>query len=180
MNKKIVVISTSLRSKSNSEMLAKSFAKGAEDAGNNVEFISLKDKKIGFCTGCLACQETGVCAIKDDAIDIEKSVLNADVVAFATPVYYYEMSGQMKTLLDRMNSLYPKDYKFREVYMLSVAAEDEEYVPERAVNGLCGWIECFEKAELKGAVFCGGVNSPADIENNPKLDEAYKTGRNIE
>ena len=111
MSKKVVVISTSLRGNSNSEQLARSFAKGAEDAGNSVEFISLKGKKIGFCIGCLACQSKGECVIKDDALAIEQAVLNADVVAFSTPIYYYEMSGQMKTLLDRMNSLYPKDYR---------------------------------------------------------------------
>lgn len=177
--KKVVVISTSLRHNSNSELLAKSFAKGAEDAGNTVEFISLKNKKIGFCIGCLACQEKGGCVIKDDAIAIEQAVLNADVVVFATPVYYYEMSGQMKTLIDRMNSLYPKDYKFRDVYMLSVAAENEISTPERAVSGLQGWIDCYEKAELKGAVFCGGVNAPLDIENNDKLNEAYEMGGKI-
>ena len=82
MSKKVVVISTSLRGISNSELLAKSFAKGAEDAENTVEFISLKNKKIGFCMGCLACQSSGECVIKDDAIAIEQAVLNADVVAF--------------------------------------------------------------------------------------------------
>ena len=71
MNKKVVVISTSLRGNSNSEKLAEYFAKGAEDAGNTVEFISLKNKKIGFCIGCLVCQRKGECVIKDDAIEIE-------------------------------------------------------------------------------------------------------------
>lgn len=177
--KKVVVISTSLRHNSNSEILAKSFAKGAEDGGNTVEFISLKDKKIGFCIGCLACQEMGECVIKDDAAAIEQAVFNADIVAFATPIYYYEMSGQLKTLIDRMNSLYPKDYRFREVYMLSVAAEDDKSTPECAVSGLQGWIDCFEKAELKGTVFCGGVNAPLDIENNDKLNEAYEMGKKV-
>lgn len=59
MGKNVVVISTSLRGGSNSELLAESFVKGAESAGNNVTFISLKNKKIGFCIGCLACQEKG-------------------------------------------------------------------------------------------------------------------------
>lgn len=179
MIKNVVVISTSLRGNSNSEQLAKSFAKGAEDAENNVTFISLKNKKIGFCIGCLACQEKGRCVIEDDAIAIEQAVLNADVVAFTTPIYYYEMSGQMKTLLDRMNSLYPKDYRFRDVYMLSVAAEDDEETPKRAESGLRGWIDCFEKAGLKGTLFCGGVNAPSDINGNDKLNEAYEMGRNV-
>ena len=66
MNKKIVVISTSIRANSNSEALAKSFADGASYAGNEVEFITLKDKQIVFCKGCLVCQQTGNCVIKDD------------------------------------------------------------------------------------------------------------------
>ena len=179
MGKKIVVISTSLRNGSNSEILAKSFARGAEKAGNSVTFISLKNKKISFCIGCLSCQEKGSCVIKDDAIEIEQEVLNADVVAFSTPIYYYEMSGQMKTLLDRMNSLYTKDYKFRDIYMLSVGAEDEESTPKRAESGLQGWIDCFENAELKGTLFCGGMNNPTDIDGNNKLNDAYEMGKNI-
>ncbi|MCM1114991.1 MAG: flavodoxin family protein [Clostridium sp.] len=179
MSKRVTVLLTSLRKNSNSETLAKSFAKGAEDAGNDVEFISLAGKNIAFCTGCLACQKMGSCVIKDDANKITEKVLNADVVVFATPIYYYEMAGQMKTLIDRMNSIYPKDYKFRNIYMLSTAAEDEDYVPEKALNGLQGWIDCFEKAVLKGSVFCGGVDAPMDIADNAKLDEAYKMGNNI-
>ena len=179
MNKKVVVISTSLRVNSNSDALAVEFAKGAKSAGNEVEYISLRGKKIDFCTGCLACSKFGSCVIKDDAIVIAEQVLNADVVVYATPIYYYEMAGQMKTLLDRMNSLYPKDYKFRDVYMLSTAAEDEEYVPERAVAGLTGWIDCFENATLKGSLFCGGVNDPNDIMGNDKLKEAFEMGKNI-
>ena len=179
MNKKVVVISTSLRGNSNSEKLAEYFARGAEDAGNTVAFISLKNKKIGFCIGCLVCQSKGECIIKDDAIEIEKSVLNADVVVFSTPIYYYEMSGQMKTLLDRMNSLYPKNYKFRDVYMLSVAAEDEKSTPKRAESGLQGWIDCFADVHLKGTIICGGVNAPSDIDGNNKLNDAYQMGKNI-
>ena len=58
------------------------------------------------------------------------SVLNVDVVCWATPIYYYEMSGQMKTLIDRMNAMYPKDYRFRDIYLLTTAAEDEESTPK--------------------------------------------------
>lgn len=179
MSKNVVVISTSLRANSNSDALAKRFAEGAREAGNTVEFISLKGKSIGFCIGCLACQSKGECVIKDDAIEITEKVLNADVVAWATPIYYYEMSGQMKTLIDRMNSMYPKEYRFRDVYFMATAAEDEEYVPDRAVAGLQGWIDCYEKAELKGSLFCGGVNDAGDINGNDKLATAYEMGKNI-
>ena len=103
--KKVVVISTSLRPGSNSNALAGKFAEGAKAAGHEVEFISLRGKDIKFCIGCFACQKTGACVFKDDAPAIMESVLNADVVCWATPIYYYEMSGQMKTLVDRMNAI---------------------------------------------------------------------------
>ena len=88
---KVVVISTSLRPGSNSHALAEQFAEGAKAAGHEVELISLRGKEIKFCIGCLKCQETGACVFKDDVPAIMESVLNADVVCWATPIYYYEM-----------------------------------------------------------------------------------------
>ena len=87
--KKVVVISTSLRPGSNSHALAEQFAKGAEAAGHQVKLISLRGKDIRFCVGCLSCQQTGACVFKDDVPAIMESVLNADVVCWATPIYYY-------------------------------------------------------------------------------------------
>ena len=177
--KKVVVISTSLRAGSNSQQLAEQSAEGAKAAGNEVEFITLRGKEIKFCVGCLACQKLGACVINDDVNDIMAKVLEADVVCWATPIYYYEMSGQMKTLIDRMNAMYPKDYKFRDVYLLATATEDEEYVPERAETGLTGWIDCYPKSRLAGTLFCGGVPMPHSIDGNSKLKEAYELGKNI-
>ena len=115
--------------------------------------------------------------IRDDADAICQKALNADVLVFATPIYYYEMSGQLKTLLDRLNPLFPSDYAFRDVYMLTAAAEDEAHVPQRAVSGLEGWIACFERARLAGAVFMGGVTDPGEIPEHPALEQAYRMGK---
>ncbi len=177
----ILVISTSLRAKSNSDILAERLIAGARDAGNEVAYISLKGKEIKFCIGCLACQKTQKCVQKDDAIEIAEKVKNADTLVFVTPIYYYEMSGQMKTLLDRLNPLYSSDHKFRKIYILTVAAEDEEYVPEKAVSGLQGWIDCFEKAEFAGALFCGGINTPGEAsKKDVEQNEAYQFGKSLE
>ena len=177
--KKVVVISTSLRAGSNSQQLAEQFAEGAKAAGNEVEFITLRGKEIKFCVGCLACQKTGACVFKDDVPAIMEQVLNADVVCWSTPIYYYEMSGQMKTLIDRMNAMYPKDYKFRDIYLLATATEDEEYVPQRAIEGLAGWIDCYPKSRLAASLFCGGVTMPHDIAGNSKLQESYELGKRV-
>ena len=177
--KNVLIISSSLRRGSNSEALAAEFAHGAADAGNTVETISLRDKNIHFCRGCLACQKTQKCVISDDAPAIVAKMHDADVIAFASPIYYYEMSGQLKTLLDRATPLYPSDYRFRDIYMLTSAAEDEPGTPQRAVAGLTGWIDCFEKARLAGTVFAGGVNSPGEIKGHRALAEAYSAGKKV-
>ena len=71
---KVLVISTSLRAKSNSDILTGSLINGAKDAGHEVEHISLKGKNLGFCIGCLACQKTQQCVLKDDAVWIAEKV----------------------------------------------------------------------------------------------------------
>ena len=97
MRKNVLIISSSPRKGGNSETLAASFAKGAQDAGNHVETVWLREKQIGFCKGCLACLKAGHCVIKDDAAEIAAKMHDADVLVFATPVYYYSVSGQFKT-----------------------------------------------------------------------------------
>ncbi len=176
----VLVITASLRARSNSDILAEKVIAGAKDAGHHVEVISLKGRKIGFCIGCLACQNTQECVLKDDAAGIAEKVKNADSLVFATPIYYYEMSGQMKTLLDRMNPLYPSDYRFRNVYMLATAAEDDKETPLKAVAGLQGWVDCFEKATLTDVLFCGGINDPGEAAvRETELEKAYEFGKSV-
>jgi len=179
--KNVVIISSSLRVNSNSEMLAHEFERGAMEAGNAVRFISLKGKSIAFCKGCLACQakKDGHCVIRDDTDEITQAMLSADVIAFATPIYYYEMSGQLKTVLDRANPMYCMDYRFRDIYLFTTAADDSSETPHRAINGLEGWISCFEKAKLAGTIFAGGVDAPNEISQHPALEQAYIMGKSI-
>lgn len=179
MEKNILVISFSLRKRSNSELLADSFMGGAKAAGYHVEKISIRDKRIDFCRGCLACQHTGRCVIGDDGNDIAGKMLAADVLVFATPIYYYEMSGQMKTMLDRANPLYFADYQFRDIYLLATAADEDGNAIEGALTGVKGWISCFEKARLAGTVFAGGVDQAGEIEKHPALEKAYQTGKEV-
>ena len=179
MSKKVLIISSSLRKNANSEQLAVSFADGAKAAGHEVELISLRDKEIRFCIGCFACQKTQRCIMHDDADAIREKMLHADVLIFATPIYYYELSGALKRMLDRANPLFSSDYRFREVYALATAAEDEEDVPQKAFSGIEGWVDCFEKAKLVGTLFCGGVTDIGEIEGNTRLKDAYNMGFRI-
>lgn len=116
--------------------------------------------------------------IRDDADSIVQDMKNMDVLAFATPIYYYEMSGQLKTLLDRTNPLLPSDYAFRDIYLLASAAESEDGVFEGAIKGLGGWIKCFNKTGLAGILRGAGVTNPEEIRKKPKLIEQAFQMRN--
>lgn len=179
MSKKVLIISTSPRKGGNSDTLADAFFQGAQDAGHEVEKISLHDKNIGFCKGCLSCQNTQRCVIHDDADTIIQKMLTAEVLVFATPIYYYGMCGQMKTLLDRANPLFPADYAFRDIYLLAAAAEEDEHTVDGAITGLTGWIDCFEKTRLADTVFAGGVTAVGDIQEHPALQKAYEIGKHV-
>ncbi|WP_294468462.1 flavodoxin family protein [uncultured Anaerofustis sp.] len=180
MNKKVLIISTSLRKNSNSEILAEKFKKGAVEAKNEVEIINLKDKEINFCIGCLSCQKTQKCIFNDDVNEIIDKMLNTDVIVFATPIYFYEMAGQMKVLLDRTNPMFPSDYSFTDIYLLATSADTNESSMDGALKGLKGWIDCFDKAKLKGVIKGTGSDDAASIKAQPDiLKAAYDMGKNV-
>ena len=177
---KVVIVTSSLRGKSNSDILANKVMEGAKEAGHDVEVISLKGKNIKFCIGCFTCAKTGECVLKDDVKEMLLKVKNADTLVFVTPIYYYEMSGQLKTFLDRMNPLYDSDYKFKNVYMVTCAWDTNIETPSRALSGLQGWVECFERAKFVDSIFLGGLNEPAEIlEKTDSLECAFEFGRRI-
>ena len=175
----ILIIKTSPRADGNSDALADEFARGAAEAGHTVETVSLAGKTIGFCRGCLACQATGRCVIHDDADAIRQQIHDADVVVWATPVYYYSVCGQMKTMIDRSNPIFGTDYKFTDVYLLAAAAEMGEATVSGAVTALQGWVDCFERARLAGVVFAGGVTERGEIAGHDALRKAYEAGRAV-
>ncbi len=183
MSKRALILTTSARLGGNSEKLARSFAEGARDAGNEVRLIRTADKHIESCRGCLACQRTHACAIHDEMEEILEAMMNCDVLCFATPIYFYEMSGLMKTILDRSNPLFPRDYPFRDIYLLASAADMEQAACRRAVSGLEGWVECFPQTRLRQVVFAPGVTHIGDIEKlaagQEALEAARKAGRNV-
>ena len=179
MNKKVLILSSSPRKGGNSETLAAAFAKGAQEAGHQVETVFLREKQVGFCKGCLACLNLGHCVIQDDAVEIAAKMHDADVLVFATPVYYYCVSGQLKTMLDRANPLFGTDYAFTKAYLLATAAEDAPETVEGTVKAVQGWVDCFDRCELAATVFAGGVNGIGDIAGHPALERAYQAGKEI-
>lgn len=179
MTKKVLILSSSPRRGGNSDMLCDEFLRGAIESGNEVEKIFLRDKTIYYCTGCSTCSlHHKSCPQKDDATEIIDKMLAADIIVMATPVYFYTMSAQMKTLIDRCCGPYT-EMKNKEFYFIVTAAEDEKKKMLRTIDTFQGFLDCLENPILKGTVFGLGVWHVGEIQNNPAMQEAYVMGKNI-
>lgn len=178
--KKVIVVSSTPRKGGNSEILAQRFCEGAKDAGYNVTFVSVRDLELKFCIGCMTCQKKHCDCILDDGMKgLYEKVQSADVLVFATPVYYYSVSGQLKTFLDRLNPLYVRDNRFTDVYLLATAAENEDYAVDGSVTAVQGWIDCFDGVTLKGVLRGVGVEDRGDVNETDFPQKAYHMGKNI-
>lgn len=174
--KHVLIISASYRPKSNSHALCQEVAKGVEAAGNKAEIVRLKGKTIGFCTGCYACQKTGQCVIRDDAAAIIEKICKADAVVFGTPVYYFSIAGQLKTLLDRCVAKWPKPDP-KPYYLVATMGDNEEWDLVKAP--IEGFVACFEGATLKGCVLAGGVYEQGAVLGTRFMRQAFALGKRI-
>ena len=130
--KNVLIISSSPRKGGNSDLLCDEFFRGAEDAGNQVEKIFIRDKKIGYCNACYACGKTGKCVIKDDMAEILEKMHWADVIVMASPVYFYSIDAQMKALIDRTlaqwTKLKNKEFYYITDFINTLAVDDTLFV----------------------------------------------------
>ena len=176
--KKVLIIAASPRKDGNSDLLAHQFALGAEQAGNKVETVFLRDKKIDYCKGCLVCLKKGECFQKDDANSLLPKMMEADVICFACPVYYYSVCGQMKVFLDRMNPLYGK-MKDKDFYYIVTAMDDSKKQLDRAFDVFDGFADCFDNIRRSGRIYGGGADKKGEAKQIPAFKEAYEKGLKV-
>lgn len=179
MSKKVLILSSSPRHGGNSDVLCDEFMKGALEAGNEVEKIFLKDKQINYCTGCSVCSMYGKpCPQKDDAAEVVEKMIAADVIVMATPVYFYTMCAQMKTLIDRCCARY-LEIKDKEFYFIVAAAESDIRMMERTIDGFRGFLDCLEGPVEKGVIYGVGAWKVGEIKDKSAMQEAYRMGKDV-
>ena len=176
MGKRVLVICSSPRRNGNSEILADEFIRGAAEAGHQTEKIRLAEQHIGYCRACYYCETNKACVQQDGVNELLAKLQQADTVVFATPIYFFEMSGQLKVFLDRTMPLYFLSYHFRDVYLLASAAEDVDSAMDGAVKGIEGWIDCYEGSRLAGVVRGHGADRPGTVRATGAAEEAYRLG----
>jgi len=152
--------------------------KGAEDAGHHTEKIFLKEKKINYCSGCGTCFNTGKCSQKDDMSEVLEKMISADVIVMSTPVYFYTMCGQMKTLIDRTCSRYTEINK-KEFYFIVTAAVNNKAAMQRTIEGFRGFTSCLNNPKEKGIIYGTGAWEKGDIKSKKAMDVAFEMGKAV-
>ena len=179
MKKKVLVLSSSPRRGGNSDLLCDQFVNGSIEAGHPAEKIFLKDKKISYCTGCGTCIDGGKkCSQKDDMAEVLDKMVEADVIVMATPVYFYTMCGQMKTLIDRTCSRYTKITN-KDFYFIVTAADTNNQAMERTLEEFRGFTYCLEDPKEKGVIYGTGAWDKGEIKSMPVMEEAYEMGKAV-
>lgn len=173
--KNILIISSSPRKNGNSQMLCEQFKKGAEEKGHTATLIRLMEKKIGFCRACDGCMRNdGTCVLNDDMAEILKLFQEADVLVLATPVYFYGISAQMKTFIDRTYPIWQHLGK-KEVYYIISAGLGEDII-ERSLGDLDGFVEHLEEYRIAGRIYATDVMEAGLVKNLDVFEKAYQMG----
>ncbi len=176
---KIVVLTGSPRKNGNSTYLAEQFIKGAEEQGHDVFRFDCAFKQVEPCRACNHCGMNGPCIYNDDFQELRHHLIEADMVVFATPMYYFGISAQMKRVIDRFYSINgqikgaPKKAALLMAYADTFAKEAEPMlVHYRTLIDYLSWTNV-------GEVVAAGVWTPDSVQNTEYPEQAYQLGKNL-
>ena len=175
----ILVLFASPNTNGSTRILTDYFTKGAKEAGHVVKSIDLNRTGINPCLGCIACEYHGPCVQDDDMDEIRYAILNADMLVFATPLYYFGMTSVLKTVIDRFiafnQDLQDKHLKSA---LLSVAAD---HAPDTfdALSAHYKKIADYLNFNDQGMVLGLGCAAPPMTMKSPYPQAAYELGKKL-
>ena len=176
---KIIVLMGSPNPKGSTSILVEEFRRGAEEGGHAVKVIDVCRADVHPCIGCVRCGYEGPCVQKDDVEEIRRKLLDADMVVFATPLYYYGMTAQLKTVIDRFcaynSSLNSRHLKSA---LLTVAWNADDWTFE-ALETHYKTLVRYINFEDKGMVLGYGCGAPSMTQHSKYPQEAYRLGKSL-
>ena len=177
--KNILILSGSPRIKGNSNILCDAFIRGAEEAGNKVEKVLVPYLKLTGCLGCNACKRNGgECIQKDDMVTIKEKMIDADIIVLASPIYFYSMTSQLKTLLDRCYAFMDVFIEKEFYYIISCAADSIAYT-ETMIASLRGFTCCLPDSVEKEIIYGIDSSEMGDVRKGEAVRSAYEAGKKI-
>lgn len=174
---RIVVLESSPNKNGDSNALAGYFIKGAEEAGHIVHVLDVARMNIRPCISCYGGQKKGHCVLPDDMKIVEKEIYDADMVVYVTPVYFYDMSAQLKIVVDRLHCCY-KNLAGKKSLLLATAYRDDDEVMSYLGNLYHGLVRYMNFHDL-GAIMARGCESTEIVHNSSYAKQAYELGRTL-
>lgn len=184
MNHRILIVNGSLRNGGNTDTLEKAYTKGARAAGIIVQRALLRSLAIADCKGCYQCRDWGSCSLEDDMTGLREAVERADVLVFASPLYFCGVSGLMKTFLDRLYFFYHERNKVRldrKKALALIAFGENETGHETALveEFFSRYFHALGLLQLEMVFFPGLMGKNAILEHSKLVDRAYYAGRSL-
>lgn len=176
-HKRVVIISAATRKGGNTDLLCDEFARGAKEAGGDVEKIFLGDYNIGYFS-MADMQGDSAKAVKDDAPKLMEKLVDADIIVLSSPVYFMNVTGQMKVFFDRTFSRY-RDMKDKEFYYIVACADAEESTADCGITGMRGFVMCLPNPTERGYVKALAIRGLQDVKESKYMKEAYELGKKI-
>ena len=174
---KITILMGSPNKNGSTSLLVNEFVRGAKEAGHTCEVIDVCHANIHPCIGCVACGYEGLCVQKDDVEDIKEKLLSSDMVMFATPLYYYGMTAQLKAVVDRFcaynSSLNSRHLKSA---LLTVAWNADDWTFDALVAHYKTLVR-YINFEDQGMVLGYGCGTPSMTRKSAYMKEAYELGK---
>ena len=176
---KIVILEGSPNKKGTSNLLADCFRQGAEEAGHTVQIIDAAHANIHPCTGCIHCGYEGPCVQKDDVEQFRRQILEADMMVFVTPLYYYGMSAQLKILIDRFCAFNTSiQRKHMKSALLSAAWNSDSWTFE-ALEAHYKTLVRYLNLKDMGTVLGAGCGTPSMTGHSEYPQRAYQLGKRL-
>ena len=174
---KIVVLKGSARHNGNSNSLADEFIHGAKENGHEIFDFDCTRHKVGGCLGCDKCGMRNPCVQRDDFDLLRPELIEADVIVFATPIYYFGMSGQLKNVIDRFYSAHDfmgpkKTYFFATMGNPDVHVADPSTDMYDKMVRYLGWTD-------NGRILANGIGANGAIHGTKFMETAYRHGKEL-
>ncbi|MBQ8009300.1 MAG: NAD(P)H-dependent oxidoreductase [Bacteroidaceae bacterium] len=177
-NKKVLVISASPRRGGNTDLLSDEFIRGAREAGAQVEKVFLGDYDIKFYTEPETEPGQPIQWPQDDAQMITDKMVDADVIVLASPVYFMNIDGQMKALIDRTFSRF-MEIKDKEFFYITACADPIDSTAMRAIDGFRGFVMCLPNPTERGMVKAIGMGRKGGVKGSQFMTQAYELGKKV-
>lgn len=174
---KIVVLESSPNRNGASNTLAGYFIKGAEEAEHIVRVLDVAHMGIRPCTGCYRGKRMGHCVLPDDMRTVEKEIYDANMVVYVTPIYFYDMSAQLKIVMDRMHCCYSNLRGKRSLLLATAYRSDDEvmYYLDTLYRGLARFLHYQDL----GTIMAKGCGNPELVHDSSYAKQAYELGKSL-